>query len=295
MKKPSNNFLALLMIGLMIFSLIGTTLISFKAEEKASLSGKVPLEQTGIVGVEVVVPSEGTTGGGVSGGGGGGGKGPVTHILDFRIKDRYNIIVGFGDTIVIILTDVDRYEMKVEKLIAGKTIGLSLEGIDFNIYPDEITSIDFNRDLKPDLKVEMDNTNLVFTLIQIPKKPSKLPPIISSQKKIFEEGEDLEGIQLSKPFPLAIWILIFLIILILILIIKQQFRLRHLEKYQVEKLNKLAGEYANKKLSDRHRRIIYNKLQRQIKILDKSYKSKVISMQSYVLSRQKLKDLQRKL
>ena len=131
MKRVSNNSIALLMIFLMLSSLIGTTLISYMLDKRATVSGEVPIQQTGTVGVTVAgtTPGGSTSTGG--GGGGGGGGAPKTHIVDFRIKETYNYFVDKGDTVIVIFSDTDKYILKVEEHILKQTVSFNIDGTSF--------------------------------------------------------------------------------------------------------------------------------------------------------------------
>ena len=290
MKRPSNNSLALLMIALMLSSLIGTTLISYMANKKVSVSGEISTEQTGIVGVEVVSSTTPSSESSSSAGGGGGGRaGPKTYIIDFRIKEVYSITVGKDDTIIVIFSDEDKYILKVKKFIDNKIATLSIDETSFNVLSDEITSVDFDRDNLVDMTINIDDTKLTFSLFHKPKNPEKVKPIISSQKIGKEEG--LEKSIIPKERYAYLIILIIIMLIVLSLVLYQHFRLRNVEKVQKKKLGNLSKEYSKKTKDTQDRKAMKLKLEKQLEILDNSYQSKFISQDSYIKGKRRIKDM----
>src|SRR3989338_5771170 len=297
MKRLSNNTLAGLMICLMLTSLIGTTFVSYIAEKRATISGKVPIQQSGLVGVEVIAPTAPAGGGSGAGGGGGGGgsRGPQTHILDFTIKDMYDIHVMQDDTIITIFKNDVRYILKISKFVPSKIATLILDETSFDISPDKITSVDFNRDTLVDITIEMEEDRLIFKLYHQPKAPTKVEPIISQQTKSKPTCEFPEepAFPPSKPFNIAF--LISIIIIILLIVTYQHFRLRYVEKFQKRKLIKLASEYSKKDRNLENKQGMKVKLEKQMGLLEKSYNMKFISSDAYLKGKRRIKDMLNKL
>ena len=293
MKRLSNNTLAGLMICLMLTSLIGTTFISYIAEKRATVSGQVPIQQSGLVGVEVLTastPSGGGSGAG-GGGGGGGGRAPKIHIVDFRIKEIYNYFVDKGDTVIVIFSDTDKYILKVEEHILKQTVSFNIDGTKFEVKSDEVTSVDFDRDNLVDMTIKFDDDGkIVFSLFHKPKTPEIVNPIISSQKISKEEAEKPIIPEEKASY---LWLLIILIILIICILAYQHYKIRNVEKYQKRRNTKMSSN--NKTTNVQSKDLVNEKLKRQLELLDKGYNSGFISKEAYFKGKKRIKDSMNKL
>lgn len=286
MIRLPNSYLAILIVTLMFFSLLGNTLISYNLERGVEVLGSAR-EETGIVKVDVTAPSRP---GPTPTGGGGGGAPPRVIVIELEKDKCYDLTLTRGDTVRVIFENGLEYDFIVTKISKYTGVSFKLEGIPFDVKLDEITYIDLDADTLNDLTIEYRDGKVIFCAFHEPRIEKPVIPVIISKKVIKQSGEEI-------PFVSQPNFILFLILLILIVssfIYYEHNKLKRLEKTHRKGKSKLRKSIKESIFNKDKRDRIIN-LERQMGVLERSYRSKLISESSYLKSKAKVRRILKKL
>jgi len=274
MKVLRNNLLAGFIICLMFASIIGSTLISYKAEKRLPTGKSIQQGQVTLTVGGTTPVTETTT----TGGGGGGGvaveETPSESNLDFSLENTYTITPSLGTLINVIFSEDIQYTFDVVELTDNK-ITFKIQGNQYTITISEIGYFDLDSDGNDDLKITYDGKYLTLASLYLPEKEN-LPPKLTIHK-IVSEIPVISGT--GGLFNYII--LIALIIITFFILIYQHHKFASFEKKY--KLVKKGKSLANKKTFDKNTMLI-DKLNGQKEVLKKAYLEKHISKKAYDVS-----------
>ena len=222
----------------------------------------------------------GDTGGGTGGGGGGGTRKPINYLLDFRTQDSYLLKLYTSDSVICLFEKENKYAFNVEKSNINNVLVLSYLNEEYNIYWDEVAYFDLNVDGKDDLELSFIDEQVRWTSLMVDFGPGdEKVPLIPTMKK--EKVTTPLGYKLDIINNNLIVIISLLILTVLAILIYQHLRLKHIEKTQVTKLNKIYSKYKSKDRTNKSKSDIKDKLQKQKDLLTKAYNNGYVSHLSY--------------
>jgi hypothetical protein len=291
MERITRDILASLSLILIVISIAMPSILFF---EYSDIINPEDSFATATVSLTVASPtSPDESGGGSGGGGGGGAAGPSykTHILDFTLNKEYLIYAAKKDKIKVIFEGGFEYDFDVTKFINGTEMILGFANTSYAINFGEIAYFDLDSDGANDMSVYLlEEGGAKFSILYLPISEEEVLPRMSKEKISYPSLPVPGGRKLSLLF-----IFILLSVAILIVLVYHQLRLRRIEKTHKERLNKIYSDYKRKKNTQEDRRNTREKLNKQLNLLTKAYRSGYVSRESYLKGKKRIRDILKKI
>jgi len=186
-----------------------------------------------------------------AGTGGARARKPVNYLLDFRTQDSYLLKLYISDSVICLFEKENKYTFNVEKININNVLVLSYLNEEYDIYWDEVAYFDLNVDGKDDLELSFIDEQVRWTSLMVDFGPGdEKVPLIPTMKK--EKVTTPLGYKLDIINNNLIVIISLLILTILAILIYQYLRLKHIEKTQSQKLNRIYSKYKLNNSSNRH-------------------------------------------
>ena len=219
---------------------------------------------------------------GGGGGGSGGPSGPVTYMLDFEIKDRYEFYASEGDKVNVIWPGDKFYRYEI-KNITGNGRYLKLGFLDYELEYDvergEVAYFDLDSDERDDLSVYYSSSGFLIW-IRLRDELGEAVSLPGFHKEKVSEEEGFTFPKIVYPSTIAGLVLVVFIIVLLIFVL-QHFRIKGVEKTQSGKLERLHKKYLKSKKRVGARSAYKEKLRRQKDVLKRAYAEGHVKKNTY--------------